>query len=269
MSKILLTLLGLILTVNASSQNDTIIYFSKLNCPTSNIKEAIRYERLAKTAKNQYSLSTFFRVDNEWRNMSSTPLNKINDTVYTWTNGEKIFRQINKVDSGYIIRDFKNNVLQKCGFSYTIFPLLKSGKWESYDSFTKKIFSESYYMNNQEISNTYWFENNIPIHNIFTYTETQPTYEGGDNGLIMDIFKLLNYPDAAKERNIQGRVLIRFVIFEDGTITAPRVINEPNFLLAKEALRVLSILPKKWIPAVIDNKKVKSFYILPVTFQLK
>jgi len=269
MNKIVLILLGLILTVKASAQNDTIIYFSKLNCPISNIKEAISYEKLTMSAKNKYILSTFFKFDNEWRNSTSFLIDKKNDTVFKWTTGVKICRQINKLDSGYIIKDFNNSVLQDSGFSYTIFPLIKSGKWETYNLLTKKKDSECYYRNNQEISNTYWFEDNIPINNIFTYFEIPPRYEGGDNALGRDIFTLLQYPDAALNRNIQGTVLIRFVILEDGTIKAPRVINEVNKLLAKEALRVLSILPKKWIPAVINNKNVKSFYTIPITFQFK
>ena len=273
MNKIILILLGLILTVNASSQNDTIIYFSKLNCPISNVKEANSYEKLTKSDRNKYTLSTFFKVENEWKNSSSYIINKINDTLYNWTTGVKnnrqINRQINKLDSGYIIKNFNDGVLQDSGFSYTIFPLIKSGKWETYNLLTKKKDSECYFSNNQEISNTYWFEDNIPVNNIFTYSETPPSYDGGDNALMRDIFSLLNYPDAALNRNTQGTVLIRFVILEDGTIKAPRVVNEVNKLLAKEALRVISILPKKWKPAVIDNKKVKSFYAVPITFQFK
>jgi len=269
MNKIILILLGLILTVNATAQNDTIIYFSKLNYPISNIKEAIRYEKLTMTAKNKYTLSTFLRGDDEWSNSTSFLIDKINDTVYNWTTGVKISRQINKLDSGYIIKDFNNSVLQDSGFSYTIFPLIKSGKWVTYNLLTKKKDSECYYRNNQEISNNYWFEGKAPINNIFTYFEIPPRYDGGDNALMRDIFSLLNYPEAALNRNIQGTVLIRFVILEDGTIKNPRVINEVNKLLAKEALRVLSLLPKKWIPGVIDNKKVKSFFAVPITFRFK
>ena len=66
---------------------------------------------------------------------------------------------------------------------------------------------------------------------------------------------------------IQGRVIVQFVINADGSIVDPQVIKPVNPYLDKEALRVVSTMPK-WKPGEQDGKKVRVRFTLPVTFRL-
>ncbi len=81
--------------------------------------------------------------------------------------------------------------------------------------------------------------------------------------------KHIRYPKAAKKANIEGRVILEAVVEKDGSISNIRVIRgqELGHGLPEEAIRVLKTTPK-WKPAVANGKAVRSYYVVPVTFNL-
>lgn len=66
----------------------------------------------------------------------------------------------------------------------------------------------------------------------------------------------------------QGRVVVRFVIEKDGTVTNPKVVKSVDPVFDKEALRIVSIMPK-WMPAKMNGKAIRTTYTVPVNFRLK
>lgn len=77
------------------------------------------------------------------------------------------------------------------------------------------------------------------------------------------------YPERAMEDNIQGRVSVLFVIDKDGSITNVQARGpKGGELLEKEALRVISKLPK-FKPGMQRGKPVKVKYSQPITFKLQ
>ena len=81
------------------------------------------------------------------------------------------------------------------------------------------------------------------------------------------MYKYLKYPEAAIERNLQGQVLVSFIIEKDGSVTNVEVERGIDELLDDEAVRVISISPK-WIPGKIRGEKVRTRMVLPVEFRL-
>jgi TonB family protein len=77
----------------------------------------------------------------------------------------------------------------------------------------------------------------------------------------------LAYPHDAREADIQGRVIVSFVVDELGNITAVQIYRGVHPLLDKEAIRVVKAMPK-WKPAKLDGRPVKVSYNLPITFKL-
>ena len=102
---------------------------------------------------------------------------------------------------------------------------------------------------------------------IFHVVEKQPEFPGGMVELMRYIQKSIKYPAICQEQGIQGRVIVQFVINADGSIVDPQVIKPVNPYLDKEALRVVSTMPK-WKPGEQDGKKVRVRFTLPVTFRL-
>ena len=82
------------------------------------------------------------------------------------------------------------------------------------------------------------------------------------------VYQYLKYPKYAMENGIQGRVLVDFVIDEDGNVTDVRVSRSIHTSLDEEAVRVVSASPK-WRPGRHRGKKVKVAMTIPVDFRLE
>jgi protein TonB len=71
----------------------------------------------------------------------------------------------------------------------------------------------------------------------------------------------------AQENNVQGKVILKFVIERDGSLTNIEEVASPDKSLTEEAIRVLKQSPK-WAPGKQRNKAVRVYYILPIDFVL-
>ena len=78
----------------------------------------------------------------------------------------------------------------------------------------------------------------------------------------------IHYPDYAIEKSIEGRVMIEFIVLEDGTIAGAIVNRSVSSYLNEEALRVVAKMPK-WKPATNHGKRVKVYFRQPVKFKLE
>jgi len=77
----------------------------------------------------------------------------------------------------------------------------------------------------------------------------------------------LHYPEKARLRNKEGRVLVKFVVNEDGSISDAELLRGFNDECDEEALRVVRNMPN-WIPGKVDGKNVKVYFTLPLRFKL-
>jgi TonB family protein len=98
--------------------------------------------------------------------------------------------------------------------------------------------------------------------------EIMPQYKGGDSKLLSDIANNIDYPTSSKNAGIQGRVVVRFAVNSDGTISSVDILKGVSPELNKEAMRVVKTL-KKFKPGYQDGEAVPVFYMVPITFSLK
>lgn len=103
---------------------------------------------------------------------------------------------------------------------------------------------------------------------IFTVVEKQPEFPGGTAELFKYLSKAIRYPVIAQENGIQGRVVCSFVVNRDGSIVDIQVMRGVDPSLDKEAIRVISEMPK-WKPGEQRGKPVRVRFILPVQFRLQ
>ena len=103
---------------------------------------------------------------------------------------------------------------------------------------------------------------------VFDVVEQMPSYPGGMNALMQYLSSNIKYPVIAEENGIQGRVICTFVVERDGSITDVRIAKSVDPSLDKEAMRVVSKMPK-WIPGKQNGSAVRVKYTLPVTFRLQ
>jgi len=97
--------------------------------------------------------------------------------------------------------------------------------------------------------------------------EKVPAYPGGDDKLVEYLSKNIIYPKEAVAKKIQGRVICKFMVNEDGSITNIEVIRSVDPLLDAEAIRVIKTLPK-FVPGTQHDKPVGVYFTLPITFSL-
>ncbi len=101
----------------------------------------------------------------------------------------------------------------------------------------------------------------------FTVVEDQPEFPGGTAALYEYLNKNIKYPAICRENNIQGRVVVIFIVNRDGSIVEPEVVKSVNPMLDKEALRVISNMPK-WKPGLQRGQPVRVKFTVPVNFRL-
>ncbi len=103
---------------------------------------------------------------------------------------------------------------------------------------------------------------------VFVAVEQMPQFPGGDAELMKYLSKNIKYPTMAMENNIQGRVVVQFVVTKTGAIGEVKVIRSVDRDLDREAIRVCKSLPN-FIPGKMNGQAVNVWYTLPVNFKLQ
>ena len=102
---------------------------------------------------------------------------------------------------------------------------------------------------------------------VYMVVEESPEFPGGTNALMGYLRDNMVIPDSCRENNIQGRVLVTFIVEKDGSITKPVVVKSVNHLLDAEALRLVSAMPK-WKPGRQNGQAQRVKFTIPINFRL-
>lgn len=103
---------------------------------------------------------------------------------------------------------------------------------------------------------------------VFDVVEEQPSFPGGQGALISWLAENIKYPVEAAKAGIQGRVIVQFVVTATGSIADVKVVRGVEPSLDKEAVRVISSMPK-WTPGKQNGTAVNVRYTYPVIFRLQ
>ena len=98
---------------------------------------------------------------------------------------------------------------------------------------------------------------------IFVIVEQMPELIGG----LAAIQKKINYPEIAKKAGVEGRVIVQFVVDEEGNVQDPQVVRGIGAGCDEEAIR--AVKQAKFQPGKQRGKPVKVKMSLPITFKLK
>ena len=98
--------------------------------------------------------------------------------------------------------------------------------------------------------------------------EQLPVFPGGESALLAYVAQHLKYPEQAKKDRVEGVVLLRFVVLENGRIGKVQIIKSLESHCDAEAKRVVKSLPR-FIPGKQQGKAVRVWYTLPIRFQIQ
>lgn len=103
---------------------------------------------------------------------------------------------------------------------------------------------------------------------IFVAVEQQAEFPGGQQALMRWLGNNVRYPESAQQNDVQGRVVVKFVVEKDGSIGQATIVKGVDKDLDREALRVVKKMPK-WQPGKNNGVAVRSYFNLPVVFKLQ
>ena len=98
-------------------------------------------------------------------------------------------------------------------------------------------------------------------------TYTIPHFPGEEKDLFKFLGKNVHYPPDAREKNIQGKVILQFIVNEDGSISDIQVVQSLSSDCDSEAIRVVKKMPR-WIPGTKNGIPIKSQFKFPFSFKL-
>jgi len=103
----------------------------------------------------------------------------------------------------------------------------------------------------------------------FVEVDELPVFKGGEVGLLQYIAENTRYPENAKTKGIQGKVIVRFAVEADGSVDKISVLKGVDPELDVEAIRVVQTLPKFEKPGIKDGKAVAVWFMIPINYTLK
>jgi len=99
--------------------------------------------------------------------------------------------------------------------------------------------------------------------------EVKPKFQNGDeNEFTKWVAQHMTYPEEAKDKKIQGRVICSFVVDENGKVIDAKVLRGVNPILDSVAVNLISASPD-WTPGKHKKKNVAVKYTFPIIFQLR
>lgn len=101
---------------------------------------------------------------------------------------------------------------------------------------------------------------------VFRFVDQQAEPKGGMHHFEKYLVTHVRYPKLARENNIHGRVLIQFVVNEDGKLSDVAVLKDIGAGCGEEVRKIIKECPYIWTPAKSNGNPVKSYFTMPFTF---
>ncbi len=158
-----------------------------------------------------------------------------------------------------------NEQMKRKGTTRSKIPLLFQGEVTEYYS-NGKVKSVSVYENNEMVSNENWLESGEKyIDDVFHSVDREPRFLRGTDLLHEHVLKA--YRDSEIDlTQVEGRIVVGFVVMEDGSIDGLRIEQGLGRELNNLAVSSMNSLPGKWQPARINGKNVRFYQLFPINF---
>ena len=184
------------------------------------------------------------------------------------TNGSATAVSVNKqVSKPLMVQKEKPMVVEK---SNADLPVGKEEKSETEDVVPLTAEAEAPAVENEEAATEAFEEEQTDqkqkegARKVYTVSEEMPSFNGSVNTWLVQNMK---YPVDAARNKEQGTVIVKFIITAQGEVKDPVIVRSISPSLDKEALRVVSVMPK-WNPGKNKGKFVDVYYCIPIRFKL-
>ena len=155
------------------------------------------------------------------------------------------FDESEQVENGVIGGDSLAHASETEETTPTVKSTTKTGKITAESSTPKKVFTGK----------------------VYDLVDEMPSFPGGLEELYKWIDNNVQYPAVARENGIEGRVILKFIVEKDGSLSDSIVIHSVHPMVDREALRLVGQMPK-WNPGKRAGIPVRVRYCLPIKFKL-
>ena len=102
---------------------------------------------------------------------------------------------------------------------------------------------------------------------VYTVVENEAEFPGGVAAMNRFLAENIKYPTLAKQKNIEGKVIISFIVEKNGSLSDIRTIKDIGEGCGDEGIRIVRLMPK-WKPAKQKGPPVRQQFLLPISFVL-
>ena len=249
--------------LKAQQKLDTIFY--NKNWKVTKVKDSIAFYRLTTKINGKYNVKDYY-------------LNKTLQMTGTYASIEKEIR-----DGYFKYYDDYGKISSEGLFKKN----WRNGVWKEYKK--NKLWTETNYINDTMHGNfaVYYPNGTLKRNEIYkkgvfinglcyaqngndtTYFpfEIQPEFRGGEKEMMKSFSYHMEYPKAAMDSKLEGKVIVRFCVDYDGSIMDATVISNTPDILNQSVLNCLKKIPK-WNPGQIDGEPIRVYYTIPLVFKL-
>ncbi|SFQ64236.1 energy transducer TonB [Flavobacterium akiainvivens] len=101
----------------------------------------------------------------------------------------------------------------------------------------------------------------------FNELDQKPEYIDGMKAFYSYVSEAIKTPEVEKDTVL--KVVVKFVIEKDGSVSMVEALKDPGYGFAQEAVRVVKACPKKWTPGIKDGNVVRASYLLPISIKVE
>ncbi len=269
--KHLVCILFFIVPLLLSGQNDTTIYFGA-NGKIKPGENTVLKKEIKFPGKNRVRIITEKLADDgSWTFLFTERVRrKSTELFHIRIKGQEFSEQIERrfepqSDGTLKFTDLQNNQIKRMGFTQSKIPLIFHGELTEYYP-NGNVKSISVYENNELVSNQNWRENGERyIDNIFYSVEREPRFLRGTQALHEHVLKTFRESKVDLSQ-IEGRLLVGFVVKEDGNIEGIRIEKGLGLELNNLALTAFHTLKGEWQPARLNGENVRFYQLFPINF---
>lgn len=100
--------------------------------------------------------------------------------------------------------------------------------------------------------------------------EIFPSFPGGIQNLMTLVANVTKYPESAQKRKKEGKVILRFVVDQQGKMQSPEILKSVSYDIDREALRAFNAIAEvyRWSPGYQDGKAKRARFTMPLNFRL-
>lgn len=196
-------------------------------------------------------LSEYYEIDllNDWKVLYTTNGIAFDSTFYVRGSKEQTRKVYHGEDQLWYTNKYENDILQDSTITY--YPDGKIKRVEIYED--------------NKIKKGFCFDRDGKKIN---YTPLIETYQfpGGMEELRIWMLENITYPTSMAKSNLEGKVMIGFSVFEDGTLGDFNIISSNHNAFSDEAIKILKKMPK-WTPTKIDGESITTQTRIPIIFK--